>query len=153
MRYLLFRLIIPLTIISFGLFTKWWHAIPVDAPDIILFGFPWPYVCPGFHTSLSLQIFILEFVADLIIYFLFWLTLVYFATRKTKLKLVLFIPISLWVISSLFIAFGLLFAVDKNNKIHFKMPFEIAVLDSGVKFFFQNKEHPEYREQSKMENK
>lgn len=33
MKSLIFKIVIPLTIVSFATFTKWWYASPVDAPD------------------------------------------------------------------------------------------------------------------------
>ena len=146
MKYLIFRLIIPLTIISFALFTKWWYALPIDAPDTMFTGFPWPYTCPGWHTSGSKQIFILEFIADFFIYFIFWIILIFLTNRYIKIKLFKFIPISLWVVSIVFISFGLLFYTDKNNIFYFKRPFEIEVLDSGFKFTLQNMERPDYND-------
>ena len=64
-------LILPLSIISLTIFTKWWYILPVDAPDSMMYGFPIPYSCNGWHTSLSYQIFIFEFIVDLLIHFAF----------------------------------------------------------------------------------
>ncbi len=65
-------ILIPVTIISFAVFTKWWFTVPVDAPDTMYWGFPFAFVGEGWHTSMSLQIFVMELIADLIFYFLFW---------------------------------------------------------------------------------
>ncbi|MEM6768710.1 MAG: hypothetical protein AAF655_27470, partial [Bacteroidota bacterium] len=60
MKQLIWRLVIPLTIISFFLVTKWWFVAVEDAPDSWMYGFPFPYLCEGWHTSLSLQVFLKE---------------------------------------------------------------------------------------------
>ena len=80
-KQLTWRLTLPLTIISFGLFTKWWYVLPVDAPDTMMAGFPFAFVGDGWFTSMSVQIFLIELCADFIIYFLFWLVIVFFAKR------------------------------------------------------------------------
>jgi hypothetical protein len=77
------KLVLPLTFISFALWTKWWmvYALPIDAPDIIMVGFPLTYAGDGWHTSLSLQIFFLELLIDLLTYFLFWLVVILLVDR------------------------------------------------------------------------
>ena len=72
MKQLTLKLIIPLSVISFATLTKWWYALPVDAPGTYLTGFPFPFVCNGWHTSMSLQIFAIEFFVDFLTYFLIW---------------------------------------------------------------------------------
>ncbi|WP_234859378.1 hypothetical protein [Aquimarina aquimarini] len=47
MKKLIWKFILPITIISFTLFTKWWHVLVLDGPDEILTGFPFPYKCNG----------------------------------------------------------------------------------------------------------
>ena len=81
MKQLTWRLILPLTIISFGVFTKWWYVLPVDAPDTMMAGFPLAFVCDGWHTSMSLQIFAFELMFDFLIYFSFWFLLIIFINR------------------------------------------------------------------------
>jgi len=78
-KQLTWKLILPLTVISFATCNKWWYVFPVDAPDTMLTGFPFRYVGPDWHTSMSLQIFIMEFAIDILVYFTFW-----FMIRRTK---------------------------------------------------------------------
>ena len=59
----------PLTIIIFILFSKWWIVDVVDGTDGIMYGFPFIYKAPAFYTSMAEEYFILELIADLIIYF------------------------------------------------------------------------------------
>jgi hypothetical protein len=63
----------------------------------MMFGFPIPFACDGWHTSLSLQIFMLEFIADLLIYFIVWLMITLFIHHfiipvniKRKITILLF---------------------------------------------------------------
>src|ERR1044071_5539679 len=84
MKSLTLKLILPLTLISFASFTKWWYVLVVDGPDEVLTGFPLPYVCAGWHTSASLQIFLLEFFIHLLCYFIFWFVLVFIFHRFIK---------------------------------------------------------------------
>ena len=65
------KFILLLTIISFLVFDKWWYALVTDGTDEIFYGFPLPYTCPGFHTSMSKQFFLMEFVIDFVTYFIF----------------------------------------------------------------------------------
>lgn len=83
MRDVSWRLVLPLTLISFVLWTKWWmvYTLPVDGPDIIMVGFPLTYAGDGWHTSMSLQIFFLEFSFDLLVYFLFWFAVIWVIDR------------------------------------------------------------------------
>lgn len=58
------------------LVTKWWFALPLDGPDKLYWGFPFAFMGEGFHTSMSFQFFILEFLADFILYALIWVVLI-----------------------------------------------------------------------------
>jgi hypothetical protein len=64
-KNLTWKLMLPLTLMSFATFTKWWYVLPVAARDTMMTGFPLPFVCEGWHTSMSLQIFMAEFLINL----------------------------------------------------------------------------------------
>tara|TARA_R110002073_G_scaffold313380_2_gene485283 strand:+ start:50592 stop:51005 length:414 start_codon:yes stop_codon:yes gene_type:complete len=82
MKKLIWKLVIPLTVISFGLlFTKSWYVFVVDGPNVYMNGFPLIWESPGFHTSMSSQIFVVELLFDFLIYFLFWYTMVFLFNR------------------------------------------------------------------------
>jgi len=148
MKPLTFKLILPLTIISFVTLTKWWYASPVDAPDTMFTGFPFPYVCAGWHTSLSLQIFIMEFLADLLIYFLFWFAFVYYLNRYViKIKTYKLVTIGLWTLSGLIIAFMTLLAANPDNLYYVKRPFQIELLETGIDFGWNPVERPKLKKQ------
>ncbi len=145
MKHLTFKLVIPLTIISFASFTKWWYALPTDAPDTIFTGFPFPFVCQGWHTSMSLQIFLIEFFADLLIYFLGWFILLLSVDSfAIKIKTHKIVTICLWTICVLFIALSAIAVSNKDNLFYIKRPFDMEVKETGYKFVWQDVERPDF---------
>jgi hypothetical protein len=135
----------PLTIISFGTLTKWWYVLPVDAPDTMFTGFPFPFVCDGWHTSLSLQIFVTEFFADLLTYFLFWFIVIFSINRFVVMfKIHKTIGIVLWTLSGLVIAFATFLASNNDNLFYIKRPFKMDVMETGFQFGWQHVERPDF---------
>jgi hypothetical protein len=74
-KHLILKYVLPLTILSFLFVTKSW-LVPIYDGTETFTGFPFAYTCPGWHTSLSSQIFVTELIIDLICYFGFWYLLV-----------------------------------------------------------------------------
>lgn len=143
MKRLSWTLVLPLTIISFTIFTKWWYVLPVDAPDTMMAGFPIIYVCSGWHTSLSLQIFITELFVDFLSYTGFWFIMIYSLNRYLlKIKLHKIITISLLSISGLFLIGMIFIGVNSNNLFYIKRPFDIEVLTTGYKFIWNGNTRP-----------
>jgi hypothetical protein len=81
MKKLIWKLVLPLTVLSFMFVTKSWYAFVVDGPNLYMKGFPLICESPGFHTSLSVQLFVAEFLFNLLIYFLFWYVIVFLFNR------------------------------------------------------------------------
>jgi hypothetical protein len=145
MKQLTFKLILPLTVISFATITKWWYALPVDAPDTLFAGFPFPFVCDGWHTSMSLQIFVTEFFADLLTYFLFWCILIFCIDRFwTKININKIVTIVLWTLTGLVVSGATLIASNSNNLFYVKRPFDIDIMETGYKFVWQQTVRPDY---------
>jgi len=145
MKRLTLTIVIPLTIISFSAITKWWYALPTDAPDTMFTGFPLAFVCEGWHTSLSLQVFMTEFLMDLLIYFLFWFVLFFCIDRfLTKIKTNKIVTTSLWTFAGLIVVFWTLTASNKDNLFYIKRPFEMKVIKTGYKLVWQDIERPDY---------
>lgn len=145
MKNLVWRLVVPLTIISFAAFTKWWYALPVDAPDTIFFGFPFPFVCSGWHTSFSLRIFLFEFLIDLLLYFTFWLVLVFCVNRYIMpVKTSHFATILLSTLSTLIFVHTILMASNKDHLFYLKRGFDMEVMETGFKFRWQSQPRPNY---------
>ncbi len=158
MKKLIWKLILPITMISMMIFTKWWYVLVVDGPDEILTGFPFAFVCSGWHTSLSLQIFILEFIADFLTYLTIIFFLVYIIDRLIiKIIVPRIVSIPLIIFSSLIIVFNGLLALNPDNIYHLKRDFDMEIMETGFKFIWQKQErpdfykyHPEYRNDSQI---
>ncbi|POY37154.1 hypothetical protein C3K47_08845 [Solitalea longa] len=131
--------------ISFATFTKWWYALPFDAPDSLFTGFPLAYACPGWHTSMSLQIFAIEFIIDLLTYFVFGFVLVFCIDHfLLKIKTFKWVTIGLWSGSGFFIAFGILLTTNPDNIFYIKRSFDKKVFETGYKFIGQKIDQPDY---------
>jgi hypothetical protein len=159
MKDLSWKLVLPLTLISFVLWTKWWmvYALPVDAPDIIMVGFPLTYAGDGWHTSLSLQIFFLELFVDLFVYFLFWFVVLLIIDRfVVKIQINRIVTFFTLTITGV-ILFGLMrIGANSTNLYYVKRPYDIEVLESGYKFIWDGNPRPDnfdYEEYEKRKNK
>jgi hypothetical protein len=144
MKQLIIKLTLPLTIISMFLVTKWWYALPVDGPDKLYWGFPYPFLGQGFHTSMSFQFFILEFAADFFIYLLGWICLLYLITKTfsiTKLSKLLFKTV--WSLA-LFLGIGFTILVSTSNPVfQLKRDYDWKILQSGHVFIWQETPWPD----------
>ena len=139
MKQLVLKLVIPLTIITFVVFTKWWYTLPIDAPETTMYGFPFPFMGNGWHTSGSTQFFVIEFIIDILVYFSFWFVLVFIFHRFCNIKQVSkILYITLSVISIIFIiliGFWLILTY-RENVFYFKRPFDMEIIKSGFIFKF-----------------
>ncbi|WP_107037904.1 hypothetical protein [Brumimicrobium mesophilum] len=139
MKQLIWKLILPLTIISFSLFSKWWHIRIDNEFDEIITGFPVPYILPGWHTSLSLQIFVSGFLINILSYFTFWFTAVFIVhhflkkIRPSRILTTILLSFSLLFLSSI-----ILVASNPDNIYKFQNDNDIEVIDSGYKMIWQN---------------
>ncbi len=145
MKKLIWKLVIPLTVLSFILFTKWWYTLPVDAPDTIFYGFPMPYVCEGWHTSLSLQFFCAAFLIDIICYFLFWLILIFLIHQYwIRISMNKIVTVLLFSLAFLSLSFSALIVSNKDNLFYWKRNFDMEIMTTGFTFFWQQQERPDY---------
>jgi hypothetical protein len=119
------------------------YALPVDAPDIIMVGFPLAYAGDGWHTSMSLQIFFLELFVDLVVYFLFWFAVIWIVDRfVVRIKINRTVTIVLLAVTGL-ISLGLIkIGADSTNVYFVKRPYDIDVLASGYKFIWDGNPRP-----------
>jgi hypothetical protein len=144
MKLLTIKLTLPLAIISMFLITKWWFALPIDGPDKLYWGFPFPFLGQGFHTSMSFQFFVLEFVADFIVYFLGWVCLFYLISKRFSTtnasKLLLKIVWSF----ALLLAIGFIILVSTSNPVfHMKRNYDWKILQTGYVFIWQDTPWPD----------
>jgi hypothetical protein len=135
MKKLIFRLTLPLTLISFGIITKWSDGIAIDAKDVFFYGFPMIYKCEGFHTSLSTQYFLTEMTINLLTYFVFWLIVTLVLNRIWKINIPKRIAKIFWI------GFGVLFfgfvylSNDLDDRYLIKREFDVKIFDSGITIF------------------
>ena len=135
MKKLTFRLTLPLTFISFGIITKWWFGIAIDAKDVFLYGFPLIYKCEGFHTSLSTQYFLTEMIINLLTYFVFWLSITWTISKFWKINIPKLVSNVFWIgFGVLFLGFVFL-SNDLDDKYLLKRDFDVKIFDSGITFF------------------
>lgn len=138
MKQLSWKLVLPLTIISFSIFTKWRYVVVVDGWDMVLTGFPLPYASPGFHTSLSLQIFVLELIFDLVCYYVFWFLLIFGVNKFIKpFKLPKVLSILSLSLTGFFVFILIFIGTLPDNIFKLKRDFDYEELDSGYKITFQ----------------
>jgi hypothetical protein len=139
MKNLIVFLVVPLAIVSFVVVTKSWVVVPVDAPETVLYGFPFPFVCAGWHTSMSYQFFVVESFIDFTLYFIFWALAVYVVNRwVANLHLSrLFKVLSYLVVSCTCIMSGFALAIGGSNLFYLNRPWQMEVISSGIHFIWQ----------------
>ena len=131
-------------LIMFTIFTKWWYVLVLDGPDEILLGFPLPYICDGWHTSMSKQYFVLELIVDLLSYFTICFSIVYIINKFMIMikphKIVTITLVGLAVIS---LAWNILLASNPDNVFHMDRNFSMKTIETGYKFIWQKQERPD----------
>lgn len=151
MKELIFRLTLPLTLISFGIITKWSYGIAIDAKDVFFYGFPLIYKCEGFHTSLSTQYFLTEMAINLLTYFVFWLIITLVLNRFRKINIPKKISKVFWI------GFGILFlgfvymSNGFDDQYLIKRDFKVKIFDTGFTLFESNSTDRE-KYQTEFEN-
>jgi len=145
LKTLTFKLVIPLTIFSFLIFTKWWYVFVIDGTDEIMYGFPLIYTCRGFATSMSYQFFIAELLIDLLTYFLFWLIIVYFLNRFLfTIRIHKVLTIILITAALIPAGFSIYIMTWQNNLFLWKRNFQIEKRETGYKFLWQEQVQPDF---------
>ena len=144
MKQLTIKLTIPLSIISMFLVTKWWFALPIDGPDKLYWGFPFPFLGQGFHTSMSFQFFLLEFIANIIVYFLVWIGLLYLISKKYAItNASKFLLKTVWIMA-LVLTLGFSILVSTSNPVFLlKRDYNWKILQTGYVFIWQDTPWPD----------
>lgn len=146
MKQLIWKLVLPLTVISFTIFTKWWYVKGDDFTEILR-GFPLPFVCPGWHTSLSIQIFVLELIVDIVVYFSFWFSVTFIAAKTAKsFRMHKGVTVTLLTTAGLCTITLVLQAINPDNIYTVTRPFSIEVKETGYRFMWQDETRPDYHE-------
>lgn len=135
MRKKIFRLTLPLTLISFGVITEWSYGNIVDGTDEFFYGFPLIYKCDGFHTSLSTQFFLTEMVINLLTYFASWLIVTLIINRFWNIDIPKLVSKMFWIgFGVLFLGF-LYLSNDLDDRYKIKRDFDVKIFDSGISIF------------------
>jgi hypothetical protein len=135
MKKLIFRLTLPLTLISFGIITKWSYGIAIEAKDVFFYGFPMIYKCEGFHTSMSTQYFLTEMVINLLTYFVVWLIITLILDRFWKINIPKRIAKIFWIgFGIIFLGFAYM-SNDLDDRYLMKRDFDVKIFDSGITIF------------------
>lgn len=135
---LVFKVVLPLTIILFGTITEWRYVYVEDGPDDFLYGFPLSFICSGWHTSLSLQIFLSELLFDFLVYFITCLAVVTLIDRLIKQIVVKkYFKYGLYGLATLtLLLYGLVFS-NPDNIFKMKRDFNYKEIRKGYKFVWQ----------------
>jgi magnesium-transporting ATPase (P-type) len=132
MKKLLFPLTLPLTIISFLIFSKWWYVIAIDAKDVFAYGFPLIYKCEGFHTSMSTQYFLTEMAFNFLCYFAFWLLFIGMINKFWNIQFPKYISKLFWYVCSILFGAFMYLSCEFDDRYLLKRPFEVKLIDCGL---------------------
>lgn len=128
----IFRLVIPLAFILFFLITLKRYVSVIDGPLEYLYGFPLPYTCKGWHTSLSRQYFISEMLIDFIVYFIVSYIIIFLSGRFIEgIKKSNFLSIGLWIIC-IFIFFSIFILSSSNDTYYLNIWFSYKLIKSDI---------------------
>ncbi|WAC42556.1 hypothetical protein [Pedobacter sp. SL55] len=135
---LILSLVLPLSIILFGTVTYWRYVAVEDGPDEFLYGFPLPAICSGWHTSLSLQIFVSELVFNYLFYFTFLMLVIGLIDRYLKpITVKKYIKIGLYALAMvILLGYGFVFA-NPDHIFKTERDFNYQQTRSGFKFLWQ----------------
>lgn len=150
MKKLIFHLILPISLISFGIITKWWYGIVIDTKDVFFYGFPMIYKCEGFHTSMSTQYFLTEMAVNFLTYFIFWIIVISIINLFWKIKIPKSIYKTFWIAYCILLLGFILMSRDFDDRYFLKRNFNIKIYDSGITLFENHsKERNNYQEKIK----
>jgi len=134
-KNLIYRCVLPLTIILFVFITKWSYGIVIDGTDEFFYGFPLIHKCSGFHTSLSTQYFLTEMAINFLTYFLIWLLLTLTINRFFKINIPKLLSKLFWIAFSVLLLGFIYISNDLNDLYKIKRDFDVEIYDSGISIF------------------
>ena len=138
--------LIPLTLIAMTTLSKWWYVLPVDAPDTMMLGWPLPFACDGWHTSLSHQVFFAELALDAACYLGLIALLMYALQRWLRARVRKGLLVGLWVVAALAMVVPILQVVLPDNVYYLHRDWELQVIDSGPELLYAPHARPEFPE-------
>jgi hypothetical protein len=137
MKKLIFRLVFPLTFISYMIFEKWWYVLVFDGPDKTVYGFPLINCSQSFATSLQFYYYVFETVVNITVFSLFWFAIIFIFDKYIKPITIskLFAKISIVLLCFYLIGFTY-FSIELDNQFFIKRDFEVKVIDKGYHFIW-----------------
>lgn len=127
------------------IFTKWWYILVEDGPDEMLYGFPFPYVAPAWHTSLAKQYFLLPLIADLLFYFCCWLIVIFTISRLfVKIKISKVLSVILISITTIILGMNVYLFFMTDSVATWRRTFKMDIMDTGYDFIWQKREWPDF---------
>lgn len=154
MKKLILKFSLPIAVIAFAAFTKWWYVLPFDARQTFYWGFPFAYVGEGWQTSGALQFFILEALIDFTLYFLVcygmvWIIfLLYRINSVSKLLLK-----TLWSLTFLIIIGWTMIISFSYPTFFIKRNYDWKILSEGYLFIWQKTPNPDTNQYQPSEEK
>lgn len=135
MKKLILNFVFPLTVMLFFLFSRSVCAEIVDVPVSTLQGFPLPYTCPNWGSSMSTQFFVGEFIIDVLVYFILLFSLCCLIDRfLIRIKPYKAVSITLYIIAGVFLFLEILI-YSRDNTFYVHREFDIKVIRSGLSFW------------------
>lgn len=130
-------LVLGFTLLNFC--TLAWYTHPLDAKDTMMFGFPFPYLVEGWHTSMSYQYFLVEFLVDLIFYSILSFIILKIL-KRIEFKKSITSAIGYLCTTAFLIVFGLelFIAIQVEHVYCLKKEFNYEVIDKKVHFYWEN---------------
>lgn len=153
MKKLFWKLVIPLTVIFFFSIKRWTYALVIDAPATILNGFPFISSAEAWHTSMAIQIFILEFISNFFIFLTLIFLIIYLVHKIFKITQInKWIYIPLWIITIPILILAPIGVLIFDDIIFTNRNFEIQILDQNYYLNWKGHKKPELKDYVKVQN-
>jgi hypothetical protein len=138
MKPLITRFVLPLSLIFFMVFTKWWQ-VETDLAVNYLYGFPLAYTAPCIGGGRCVQYFLLPLAVDLVVYFLVVLLFTWLIYRFHQLQIPSSIAYLLWAINVLYYIPSVAYKNAKaDNQFYWQKEFTVfRVVHTGYFFIWE----------------
>lgn len=129
-----------MAMISSLLWTKYWYVNIFDGPDKWMYGFPFPARGDALHTSLAIDVYLLESLLDFMVYFLFWWGVLY-AFDRWIMPIKMNKVVQLMFVSCIALCLGFsIFAISVSEpSFYLTCPYEVEIIETKCCFLWQDK--------------
>ncbi|CAM1371791.1 hypothetical protein [Tenacibaculum xiamenense] len=135
MNKLVFRVILPISIILFGTISQWRYGLVLDGTYEFFVGFPFIQQCRGFHTSLSTQYFVMEMLLNFLAYFFITLVFCLFIRKFYRIEISKKISNSFWIGFGVFLLFFMYLSLEMQDHFLIKRNFKVKITNTGISLF------------------